>query len=102
MFLETINRSRVGQGFVSRDGIGSGRDLFPETPAETRVGMYRARYSYYLGLVAGTRLHVLSTQAEIVKFHNVMVASDRKARLGLASYPGCSLLNGLITRLGWG
>ena len=24
-------------------GIGSGRDLFPETPADTRVGMYRVR-----------------------------------------------------------
>ena len=35
---------------------GSSRDLFPETPAEICVGMYRARYSYYLGLVAGTRL----------------------------------------------
>ena len=31
-----------------------GRDLFPEKPAETCVGVYRARYSYYLGLVAGT------------------------------------------------
>ena len=61
--------------------------------------MYRARYSYYLGLVGGTRLHILS---KIVKFHNVMVTGDRKARLGLASYPGRSLLNGLVTRLGWG
>ena len=33
-----------------------GRVLFPETPAETCVGMYRARYSYYLGLVARTAL----------------------------------------------
>ena len=29
-------------------GIGSGRDLFPEMPTETCVGVYRARYSYYL------------------------------------------------------
>ena len=31
-----------------------GRDLFSENAS--RVGVYRARYSYYLGLVAGTRL----------------------------------------------
>ena len=53
--------------------------MFPEKPAETRVGMYRARYSYYLGLVAGTRLHILS---KIVKFHNVMVTGDRKPGWG--------------------
>ena len=34
----------------------SGRDLFPEMPAETCVGVYRVRYSYYPGLVAGLRL----------------------------------------------
>ena len=40
----------------AREGIGLGRDLFPEMLAEICMGAYRARYSYYLGLVAGTRL----------------------------------------------
>ena len=33
-----------------------GRDVFPEMLAETCVGVYRVRYSYYLGLVSGMRL----------------------------------------------
>ena len=46
MFLETRVGyiRRVRKRFVS------------EMPAETCVGVYRVRYSYYLGLVAGTKL----------------------------------------------
>ena len=45
------NVHHLGLSIVSGNK-GSSRDLFPETPAETCVGMYRARYSYYLRLVA--------------------------------------------------
>ena len=34
-----VSRNKLRVGY-----IGSGRDLFPEMPAETRVGVYRAKY----------------------------------------------------------
>ena len=42
---------------IVSENKGSSRDFFPETPAETCVGVYRVRYSYYPGLVAGTYIH---------------------------------------------
>ena len=39
--------------------------MFPETPAETCMGVNRAKYSYYLGLVAGT-IVLLSTFRRMV------------------------------------
>ena len=41
----TVSRNKgLGYRVGITWGIGLGRDLFEETPAETHVGVYRARY----------------------------------------------------------
>ena len=58
MFTATSLKNVHYLDALTVSGIGLGRDLFPETPTETCVAVYRARYSYYLILVAGTTLQL--------------------------------------------